>query len=301
MTFELAEVVTKDNLVHQGIFAPPSPVRPDSAGKAGKRAILWVHGLSGRFYGDVKVMNAFADACNQKGFGFASFNNRGHDAIAGFKKLDPAEPIGQNYVTIGAGLEKFEESVYDIDAAIQFLADKGYSEVVLVGHSTGANKVCYYAATQKDARVVGIVLAGPISDRYSPTNDKARYEENMTMLKMLRDEGKGEALLTKSLWMPLSADRLWSLIAPNTSEDVFNYGDTENVLTTFEKITKPTLVVLAGNEEHADRLVTDIRKVFDAHAKAKNYRSTIIPDTTHGYSGKETEFVSAVILWVSSL
>lgn len=293
MKFELVEVVTKDRIIHQGIIAEPSTPP--------KRAILWVHGLAGRFYGDPALMNAFADACGECGMGFAAFNNRGHDVIAGFRRIDPADPKGYTRDTIGAGMEVFEESIHDIDAGISFLAGRGYSDIVLVGHSTGANKVCYYAATVKDPRVAGVVLAGPISDRYSVQHDTAEYENNMTKLKMLRDDGKGSALLTKVSWMPATADRLWSLIAPHTSEDVFNYGDETDRLTLFSRITAPTLVVLSGKDENADRPAEEIKAAFDEKAQSAQYMSIIIPDTTHGYEGKRNEFVETVVSWASGI
>ena len=100
MQFDLVETITKDGLVHQGIISRPVT--------KGKRAVLWVHGLTGRFYGDVKLMNLFAGECTKAGVAFAAFNNRGHDIIAGFHKIDPNEPAGYSRVTIGAGMEVFE-------------------------------------------------------------------------------------------------------------------------------------------------------------------------------------------------
>ena len=267
----------------------------------GKRSVLWVHGLTGRFTGDVKTMNLLAEACIQKGMAFASFNNRGHDIISSIRKVDPNAATGMTHVTIGAGMEEFSESVFDIDAGVSFLVSRGYTEVVLAGHSTGANKVCYYAANTKDPRVIGVILAGPISDRLSERTDKVRYDENMKIVRELIDSDKGEGLLTKIHWFPLSARRAWSLLGPNTKEDVFNYGDEKNVLETFHNITSPVLIVLSGSDEAADRPVTEIRKVFDEHTGAKNYRSVIIPDATHGYKDKEKEFVDAVVSWSAAL
>lgn len=291
-TFELVETVTKDKLIHQGIVAEPT--------KSGRRAILWVHGLTGRFYGDVKLMNLFAEACTKRGMAFASFNNRGHDVIASIRKqTKPGEE--RDHVMMGAGLELFEQSVFDIDAGISFLVSRGYAEVIVAGHSTGANKACYYAGNTNDPRVAGIVLAGPMSDRLSQHTDKKNYEENVKLVDDLIKNGRGEALITKAHWFPITADRARSLLAPNTNEDVFNYGDTKNVLPVFHAIQAPVLVVLSEHDETADRPVADIQKVFDAHAGAKNYRSVIIPNTTHGYEGKEKEFVDTVADWSVNL
>lgn len=76
--FYLAEIVTKDKLIHQGLFYKPTNL--------GKKAILWVHGLSSTFYGNTKLLEAFGEYCEKEGIGFAVFNNRGHDVVTGIKK-----------------------------------------------------------------------------------------------------------------------------------------------------------------------------------------------------------------------
>lgn len=292
--FTLEEIITQDNLIHQGIFAEPE--------KKGKKALLWVHGLTGKFYGDVPLMNMLAGGCVSSGLGFASFNTRGHDMIANISTVDAHDSSGNGHKTIGAGYEKFEECIFDIEAAVAFLVRQGFSKVIIAGHSSGANKAAYYAAkNQSDRSVAGVVLAGPMSDRLATQQDKEAYEKNITMLTMLRDEGKGDTLLTKAGWFPMTADRAWSLIAPNTPEDVFNYGDSVRVLSVVSGIRVPLLVIFSGSDEHADRPVADIKKTFDANITNPQYRSMIIPDTTHGYEGKEKEFVSEVVTWAASL
>jgi esterase/lipase len=293
MNFELVEMITKDGLIHQGMMAHPE------AGS--KKAVLWVHGLTGKFYGNVKLMNTLADACVAHGMAFASFNTRGHDVITDLKKVDPNEPSGYAHATVGGGLEVFTESVFDIDAALTYLVSRGYSEVTIVGHSTGANKVCYYAAHTKDPRVVGVVLAGPMSDRlYEQKNDKVKYDDTIKMVKDLVESGRGNALLTM-LEFPMLAERAMSLLTPNTKEDVFNYGDDKDVLPVFQKITAPLFVVLSGNDETGDRPAEDIRKVFDAHTGSKTYMSIVMKDASHGYDGKQKEFSDLVVSWITSL
>lgn len=292
MKFELVEIVTKDKLVHQGIFYRPE--------RAGKRALLWVHGLTGRFYSDPAFLSLVVQACEEAGLGFAAFNNRGHDYVTSTHRLKESDPRGYVHETIGASVESFTESVHDIDASIQFLFKQGFTDVVLVGNSTGANKVCYYAATINDPRVTGIVLSGPMSDRYSASDEKTR-QNNLCFVEQKIREGKGDEILTGLDFLPLTPRRWMSLMAEGSAEDVFNYRDEHGALATFEKITKPVLVMFGGNDEHADRPIADIQKVFDSHAKSNQYRSLIIPDADHGFTGKEKEFVTAIIDWVKTL
>jgi alpha-beta hydrolase superfamily lysophospholipase len=291
--FQLAEIVTKDKLVHQGIFFNPS--------KVGKKAILWVHGITGRFYGSVALMDEFARVCESKGFGFASFNTRGHDLIASVQRMDKRKKSGYAHVIVGAGYENFTDSAYDLDAAITFLVSRGFSEVIILGHSTGANKACYYAAVKKDARVKGIVLAGPMSDRSEYTKKQKMYARIKKEMEQKLKAGKGNELLTGKDFFPLTPRRWMSLYSPGSAEDVFNYMDTKNVLVKFSRIRKPLLVVLSERDEYADRPIEKIRQVFDTHAKSPSYKSIVIPDTNHKYLGKEKEFVYVVVSWVASL
>lgn len=291
--FYLAEIVTKDKLTHQGIYFEPA--------KKSKRAILWQHGLSSTFYGDIRMSETIAEACEKEGWGFASFHNRGHDMLAGVRKLDGTPPYGYSYYPAGAGQEVFEESVMDIEAGIDFLVKKGFSEVILVGHSTGANKACYFAATQKNPHVVGVVLSGPVSDRLHTIRDFAKFKEDLTKMHKFIDDGRGDELMFGYHFFPITPKRFLSLFAPRSTEDVFDYGEPEPKLAYFSKIRLPLLVLLSGKDECADRPMEEIQKTFDAHAKSPRYKSLIIPDALHRYNGHEKEAVAAIIGWARTV
>lgn len=289
----LDEIITKDKLIHQGIYFQPS--------KHNRKAILWVHGLTGRFYSDITLMNLFAEGCNMNGWGFAAFNNRGHDVVANIRKVDHRKRSGFAHAMYGAGLETFEDCIWDIDAGIAYLVDKGFDQVILVGHSTGANKVCFYSGTRHDPRLAGVVLAGPMSDRFSRNAGKEDYRDNLALMNKFIKQGEGDEIVSGRHFFPMTPNRWMSLLAPNTAEDVFNYGDSKSVLAVFSKIRKPLLVVLSELDETADRPINKIKKIFDKYARAKRYKSIIMPQATHSYTGKEKEFVETIISWILTL
>jgi pimeloyl-ACP methyl ester carboxylesterase len=282
----LTEIATSDGLVHQGIVFVPQ--------KHGKKAILWIHGLTGKFYGDVSMMQSLAMAGETYGFGVASFNTRGHDMLASAKKNGA-------YATIGAGNELFEECVLDISASNEFLVGQGFSEIILAGNSTGANKACYYAATQNDPRVIGVILLGPLSDRYGAQSKNKNYELHMAFMQQKIAEGKGEEILVGYEFFPLTPNRWMSLYTKGSNEDVFNYWDGEDALVSFGKIQIPLMVMIGGNDEHADRPVSEIQASFDTHANAKKYSSIVVPDANHGFDGKEKEVVESISQWIDTL
>lgn len=292
MKFELVEIVTKDKLVHQGIVHIPQ--------KHGETAVVWVHGLTGTFYSNTKLMELFAGECGKRGLAFGAFHTRGHDYVASAHRLDSRNEKGFVYETVGAGVEHFPDCVKDIDAMVTFFTDLGFTKVILVGNSTGANKVCFYAGTHPDPRVFGVVLSGSMSDRYSATDEETNRKHQALMEQKIRD-GKGDELLTGFDFFPLTPKRWMSLLATGSPEDVFNYRDQAGALTTFSKIKTPLLVMFGGSDEHADRPIEEIRQAFDVHAKSSAYTSVVVEDADHGFTGKEQEFVSIVVKWAASL
>lgn len=291
--FEITQIVTRDKLVHQGLFFRPE--------KRGKKALLWIHGLTDNFYGDFRTLEAFVKACEPLGWGVAAFNNRGHDIVSSISQVDKTSPKGRTSVTGGAGVERFTDCVYDIAAGITYLAKQGYPEVVLVGISTGANKACYYAGTRRDKRVAGVVLASAISDVPGKLKELGKtYKETVNNLSKLVKTEAGK-LMDGLDYMPLTPERFLSLYRKGSSEDVFPYYQEHPKFTVFTKISQPLLVVMAGADEYADRPVGEIIGAFRKYQRSSNFRSAVIPGAFHSFGGKEKEFVGEVVNWIKTL
>lgn len=287
INYGLTKIATRDNVILDGLYHEPV--------KRGTTALLWIHGFTGTFYGDTPLFSEICKQGDPSGFGFASFNTRGHDCIASLSTLDQKSKTGFGHAMGGAGYENFGECAFDIDAGITFLAKRGFANIVLVGHSTGANKACYYAGTQNDTRVAAVVLAGPLSDRLA---------ENPVHLERMRElvaDGKENELVTDAMFMPITPDRYLSLYTPGSPEDVFDYGEKLPKMRIFRRIAKPVLVLLGEKDEHADRPVSEIKRVFDSRHMARQYESVIIPGANHGFDGKENETASAIVGWVRSV
>jgi pimeloyl-ACP methyl ester carboxylesterase len=303
----LVEITTKDKLVHQGIFFRPSPEASDgksshnsetSDGKPAGKAILWVHGLSGKFYGDVAMVDAFIEICEKKGWAFASFNNRGHDLIASIHKADATQPSGFSYMYGGAGYELFEDCIYDIHAGVDFLVTQGFSEVIVVGHSTGALKVCYSEGNSPHKNIVGVVLAGALSDRLGPDVDKIGLPVAIQRMEQLIADGKGDDLVTGLSFFPMTPKRFVSLYKKGSAEDVMDYDADAPSMKAFSAIKKPMLVIISQNDEYLDRPAEKVKRVFDSAAKSSTYTCVIVPDATHGFDGKEKEVSDLITSWI---
>jgi len=283
----LIEITTQDNLVHQGFIYIPK--RKKSV------AILWIHGLTGSFYKNCKIHEAFIAMCSRNGFSYASINTRGHDQITSIRKIDPLKDSGYAHVNGGGGYESFPLSILDIDAAVSFLTKLGFKKIILLGHSTGANKACYYSIhNPSDLRVTAVILASPISDRLG----LGIWQKPTLAIIWIRKIFGNKAVLYqwKNLFFPATVGRAESLVMPGSDEDVFNYADSEDIrLMRFSQMNHPVTVVLAGDDELADRPISIIKAAFDSHAPSHGYESHIIHDADHGFGGKEKEFASLVM------
>lgn len=283
MSTELKEIVTADGLIHQGFYVPGR-----------KTALLWIHALGNAFYHGIARHEAFLAECAKRGFGYAAFNNRGHDLLTSSKIMENGELTGKRRA-IGSSVEHFKECVPDIGAAVGFLASEEYDRIILVGYSSGANKACFYAASAKDPRVSGIVLVSPLNDRLG-MQQMPGFGEALANMKSERDAGKGDVLYSTAMPFPMTPNRFLSLFEAGSMEDVFDY-DAPDGLAEFSGISAPVLVVLAGADEHADRPAEQIRKAFDRKTRSGRYKSVIVEGADHGFTGKEPDLARLTLEW----
>lgn len=292
ISFQLVETVTRDKLIHQGLFFKPK--------KVGKRALLLVHGLTSTFYGSVKLLEALCNECEKSGFGLAVFNNRGHDMIAGIRKVDHRKPKGYGHFIGGAGYEYFKDCRHDIEAGVDFLVEQGFSEVVVAGSSTGANKVCYYAAVTKNPHVLGFILVSPTSDRLAVI-DKTKLEKLLITFQNMVNQRKGDELQHGYHLFPLTPKRYLSLFTPNSLEDTFDYGDPRPRMKYYSRIRKPLFVIFGSKDEYLDRSAIQAMEIFDSHQHSTHYKSVIIKNALHSFNGHEVEFVKTIFNWVTKI
>ncbi len=98
--------------------------------------IIHVHGSLGNFYQN-GFLRRMARMYLAAGINFLAFNFAGHDALAeGYRYEDTFEYVG-------GSVKDFEECVFDIQGAIDFVGDVS-RRIVLQGHSLGCDRVLHY-------------------------------------------------------------------------------------------------------------------------------------------------------------
>ncbi len=288
--FTIESVLTKDGIKLAGIVAYPK--------KGGKTAVIWVHGFTSKFYSGNTRNQELAKSCLKQGSAFASFNNRGQDVAVHFYKTDDAVVFG------GAGFEKFTDCIYDIDAYVKFFLVKGYKEIVLIGHSTGANKVAYYLSQKPHKAVRGGVLAAPISDIAGTRNQLGAKKFDALVASVKKQaQGKSGDTIVRVPVDPgiLTYDRFLSMYTPGMPEDMFPYYS-DKPWPLFRKITKPLLVAIGEKDQWLDRPLKEYLVGFANNANSKTKLATaVIKNSDHSYVGAEKSFAKIVTQWIQKI
>jgi pimeloyl-ACP methyl ester carboxylesterase len=288
MKGELIKFLTKDNLILHGFFSKAR----------NKKAILYVHGLSGNFYRAYKtnMIEDLAKAANKNGLNFLSINTRGTETISGINKK-----VGKKHklIVTGATYERFEDCIYDIKGAIDFLSKRGINQVFLVGKSTGCQKSTYYLMKIKDRRVEGLILIAPADDKnYQKKFLKKRYNESIKICEKLIKNRKGNELMPKwSYDMPVSAQRYHSIVK-RTEGDVFDYN--KKKLKGISRIKVPILVIFGSKEEYA---VIKPKKMFEIIKNSSKARcdTLLIKRADHSFAGHMNILLKGIFKWIKTL
>ncbi len=275
---ELIRFATDDGILLNGFL-----VRNNA-----KRCIINIHGMGGNFYSSARIK----DFAELKGFSLFSINTRGHDEISSTKKIK-----GKKWIYTGTGVERFEACVYDIKAAIRTLWNLGFSQLVLMGHSTGCQKIAYYQYKCRDRRVKALVLLGPADDYELRKMDKDKFSKTMAKARKLLKEGKGNVPIAEFDFF--SPRRVMSVSDLKNAEARIFYYDGR--LSEFSSIKVPICAVFGGEEEYKDRDVSEYLDILSKKTSSRSYRGLIIEGAGHSFSGYEHETAKQVGIWLDEV
>jgi len=276
---ELVRITTKDGLELQGLLFEPQLKT--------KKAIIHIHGWVGNFY-ENKFIDFIAEECVRNGIAFLTFNNRGAGIVTEFKH-------GTEYIKIGGSLERFDDCILDISAAVGFMKKGGYRNIILEGHSGSCQKITYYQLRTKDETIKGLVELAPVDDAaVSRKLLGGRYAEAMETARKMVKEGKENEPVPE--WMAfyplLSAKTFLTVADPKSSSGrIFNYAGKLNEL---RSISCSMLAVFGTKDDYQEKPEEKLRML---KAVVKNCSTYLVEGAGHGFAGHEKELAKAVVAW----
>lgn len=264
-----------------------------------KTIVIHVHGMAGSFY-ENSFIPVMADCYTKNGLAFLSFNNRGHDYLCDLVKTQNGET---DSVMGGAAYEIIEESLYDIEGAITYVKALGYNDIILQGHSSGANKIVF-SMSQRPLDVLGIALLSPCDDIGLHVDDVGnKRAELIKHAETLINAGTPTALMPENTFFSywLSAQTYLNCFEDGSSLDTFPYRDAENEFRMFRNIEVPIFVSFGTDGEF---LLQEPEYAYSILNQKKSPKATLsfhkIDGASHSYTGKEDELVLKIVDWIKS-
>lgn len=265
------------------------------------RAVIFLHGTGGASVFESKRTNLLASVFTRNGIAYFAFNNRGAHVV---RRMGDA--LG------GMAYERIRDCVLDIDGAVRELRRRGYRDLTLVGHSTGANKIAVYDFYKERVPVKRYVLlaggddTGLLYEQLGPRRFRAALEKARAMIKASRG---GELVPPALSPLPMSWTSFYDTANPDGDYNVFPFLEVMRNVRLGRKprfrhlrgIRKPTLVLYGENDEYC---FNDVPRCVSILAEAvgpkPNFELVIMKDAGHGFGGFEEEVGDVVVRWMGT-
>lgn len=235
--------------------------------------LLWLHGISGSIF-DSRRTPILADLFAQRRWAFFPFNNRGSNLV--------------RRPGLGSAYEVLRDCVKDIDGAIREVRKRGYRDITLVGHSTGANKVAVYNHYKPRNPVKRYVLLGGADDTGMLYRELGARRFRLYLAHKRSDDLMPDRIMT---WRAFR-----DMADPNGDYNVFQFEPATRPRRAFRairEIRKPALYVYGEKDEYG----------FDAGLLAQHIgpksEIVVIRGADHGFHRQEEELADVIANWVA--
>lgn len=266
-----------------GCFLPGLIQRSD---KETKSIIIFIHGSGGNFFKSDYYEAMFEDF-NYYGYDFMISNNRGSEQ---FFRLHRKYRGVTETIKAGNIYENFDDSIYDVSAAVNYAKDMGYDDIILVGQSLGTLKVQYYCEQIGD--ISKLILLSPVDmvSRFR-SRVKEKYDELIEKSKELVLNGAPYEMVTSEF----SALKISSTMAIGSKADLFKLEENRDISKPLNY--KGFVSIIAGSNEHVYKgwNMEYVEKRLKERFKNANFQFHIIPNSTHDYHNHEKQMSKLII------
>ncbi len=250
-------------------------------------AVVHIHGMSGNGY-----ENYFLDELRQMyakhDVSLFTIDTRGRGITSDFRQ-------GDGWKHAGSCFEIFEESVHDVQGAIDYLKSLGKTRFILQGHSLGCTKAVNFVITQATAGIEKVVLLAP-TDMAGWAEHNPNHQEHLSRAKQLIAEGKGEELVDAQCWLdktPISAQTYPTICEAGSSADIYGSRESGALL---GKVELPMLIPYGDADIGITQIDGSMDKWLERVNKIKNANTqvSVIKGSAHGFRGFESELAKVM-------
>ncbi|MQG18350.1 MAG: alpha/beta hydrolase [SAR202 cluster bacterium] len=279
---KLIQTETSDGFKLDGCY-----IEPKSSNSSAVDAILLVHGTTGNFYSG-SMISILGKYFSKNGFPVVSFNTRGHDVIS-----QGRPNINTDFA--GTAFEILYDCLFDLDAMINWLKDKKFNNVCLVGSSMGAVKVTYYQSVRNNSFVNSIVAISPVrlSKKYYLNSEASHYyKKYIKLANNFVDSGLGDQLIT------IKEDIVPGAGLFSAKAYLDKYGSERYDIVQYVDKISSDLLILAGTNETHPRLKDVALDAYEKRLESKKKVDLLlIPGGEHGLHSMGEKLPESIYTW----
>lgn len=263
------------------------------------KAAVHIHGMSGNGYENHFLDNLRA-MYSKNGIALFTIDTRGRGIISSFWQGGEVNSWGEGTKLGGSCFEIFEESVFDIQGAIDYLKTLGKTKFILQGHSIGGSKVVNYIVDKSNPAVIAAILLAP-TDMVGWANTDPNHQGYLQKAKKLVAEGKGEELVGAQCWLdktPLSAQTYPTICEAGTAVDIYGDRDDGPLL---GRINVPTLIAYGDADIGISKIDGSMNKWMERvdKIKHKNTQVLVFKGASHSFKGYEDKLSSVIQTFIN--
>ncbi|MDA7951458.1 MAG: alpha/beta fold hydrolase [Pirellulaceae bacterium] len=294
MNVELVTTETEGGALLHGALAKPESNGLNPLVSKERVIVLLLHGVGSNFYSD-RLLSSLAEQIMGAGFDVLRANFRGHDLVNYTRVDNLATRQGAAYESVSKGQD-------DILGWVNFLREeKGYSHLLLLGHSLGAVKSLLTLSSTSPKGVGGVIAVSPPLLSYTTYVDcpisAPRYQKTFGRAEEMIKKGRGDDLIEVKFPFRL-------LITAAGYVEKYGPAENYNLLQFIPKVKVPLLMVYGGAElalggapfrNLPDKIDGTLRK---EQKKDGLFDLQIIAEADHFYHGKCKELGTLCLPWL---
>lgn len=246
--------------------------------------VIITNGSGGDVFAN-RFLRVVGEQLEEKGISFIYAHNSG-----AFQIMDLPS---QNKKRCGLTFEMFDDCLVDIAAYVEYVEKLGYENIVLAGHSLGANKIIYYLSRHKPRSVVAYALLSPPDMAHEITTIDD-FDELIKEAKTNITNGEPDKLLSKLVWdyYILSSARFIDLVENKHAQNL----PITSKKGSFDDLKSIKLPLLAVAGERDDSCSDNVGNYLLELTKQADFNAqyAIIRGAGHTYRNHELDLFNAI-------
>lgn len=226
----------------------------------------------------------------ERGVTCLSLNHRGHDIASAPDAISPK--------VVGALHDCFQDCVIDVHAAVSLMQDRGYSKIILAGHSQSGLKILYAVKQIKTEVVLGLILISPPPSTFEMLRflvGEEEYEKALLFAKQRALQGREEEILVLN-----GRGKLPYLFSCRTFLNLYSPWSGADVRSLAKDMDYPTLLVRGTKD--LKPVSSDLMKLIKgSYRDPDKCRVVEIQGANHFFAGCEEQLTSSLLSWFEEL